>query len=122
MGDTETAQLITELGWRIQSVISEKTFRADMEYAEERGFPVHSWSGTDPEGKPLKVTWVTTSGGALVGAYAHQEHPGEWESPLTRPVPFYSGEGAIYAPEYLQRREGNARGTEPHQWRFYAHT
>lgn len=44
------------------------------------------------------------------------------KSPLMRPVPHYSGEGAIYTPEYLRQREGNAHGTEPHQWRFYAHT
>jgi hypothetical protein len=42
------------------------------------------------------------------------------ESALTRPVPFYSGEGAIYTPEYLRHREGNARGTEPHMWRFFS--
>jgi hypothetical protein len=122
VSDTETAQVITELGWRIQSSISEATFLDDMTYAKERGYGVHTWSGLDPESKPLAVTWVTTSGGALVGAYAHQNRPHEWESPLTRPVPFYSGEGAIYTPEYLRHREGNARGTEPNQWRFYAHT
>lgn len=51
----------------------------------------------------------------------HETDP-DPESPLMRPVPHYSGEGAIYTPEYLRRREGNARGTEPHQWRYYAHT
>ena len=51
----------------------------------------------------------------------HERDP-DPESPLTRPVPFFSGEGAVYSPEYLRRREGNARGTEPTQWRFFAHT
>ncbi|MFJ2176426.1 hypothetical protein ACIOHE_26485 [Streptomyces sp. NPDC087851] len=41
------------------------------------------------------------------------------ESTLTRPVPFYSGEGAIYTPEYLHRREGNAHGTDAHRWRTF---
>ncbi|MGW2513636.1 hypothetical protein ACWC0A_30430 [Streptomyces scopuliridis] len=38
------------------------------------------------------------------------------ESALTRPVPRHSGEGAIYTPEYLRRREGNAHGTDGHMW------
>lgn len=113
---------ISEIGWRTECVISEATFLDDMTYAKEQGYPVYAWSGLDPEGKPLAVTWVTTSGGTLVGAYAHQARPLDSESPLMRPVPHYSGEGAIYTPEYLRQREGNAHGTEPHQWRFYAHT
>lgn len=38
--------------------------------------------------------------------------------PLSRPIPRASGEGAIYSPEYLARKEGNAKGTEPDQWRY----
>jgi hypothetical protein len=49
----------------------------------------------------------------------HESDP-DPESPLTRRVPFDSGEGAIYTPEYLRRREGNDRGTEPHLWRIFA--
>lgn len=44
-----------------------------------------------------------------------------WEDngpPLMRPVPERSGEGAIYSPEFLGRREGNAYGTKPYAWRF----
>ncbi|MGW6602874.1 hypothetical protein [Streptomyces sp. NPDC055036] len=40
------------------------------------------------------------------------------ESPLTRPVPRHSGEGAIYTPEYLRKREGNAHGTDAYAWRL----
>ncbi|MFF6988377.1 hypothetical protein [Streptomyces sp. NPDC010273] len=38
--------------------------------------------------------------------------------PSTRCVPHFSGEGAIYSPEYLARKEGNAKGTEPERWYF----
>lgn len=41
------------------------------------------------------------------------------EPPLTRHVPTFSGEGAIYSPEYLIRREGNAYGADPGGWRFF---
>lgn len=42
------------------------------------------------------------------------------EPPHTRPVPEASGEAAIYSPEYLERVEGNRRGTDPTLWRkFY---
>lgn len=34
-----------------------------------------------------------------------------------RLVPYGSGEAAIYSPEYLARKEGNAKGAEPAQWR-----
>lgn len=37
--------------------------------------------------------------------------------PGQRAVPEFSGEGAIYTPEYLARREGNASGTDPDWWR-----
>lgn len=37
--------------------------------------------------------------------------------PKSRPVPRESGEGAIYTPEYLERVEGNRRGTDPDHWR-----
>lgn len=36
-----------------------------------------------------------------------------------REVPERSGEAAIYSPEYLTRREGNALGTRPERWRSY---
>lgn len=35
-----------------------------------------------------------------------------------REVPERSGEAAIYSPEYLTRREGNANGTRPEAWRL----
>jgi hypothetical protein len=34
-----------------------------------------------------------------------------------REVPQRSGEAAIYSPEYLARKEGNALGTRPEAWR-----
>jgi hypothetical protein len=34
-----------------------------------------------------------------------------------REVPQRSGEAAIYSPELLARREGNALGTRPEAWR-----
>jgi hypothetical protein len=37
-----------------------------------------------------------------------------------RPVPHFSGEAAIYSPEYLARREGNRLGVDPEAWRFVA--
>ena len=37
--------------------------------------------------------------------------------PLTRNVPHFSGEGAIYTPELLARREGNSKGIDPQFWR-----
>lgn len=46
-----------------------------------------------------------------------------WEDngpPLMRHVPERSGEGAIYSPEYLARREGNSYGTQPHIWHLNA--
>jgi hypothetical protein len=39
--------------------------------------------------------------------------------PQTRPVPYSSGEGAIYTPEYLARKEGNAKGVQPGHWRSF---
>ncbi|MET9385325.1 hypothetical protein ABZY09_30700 [Streptomyces sp. NPDC002928] len=36
-----------------------------------------------------------------------------------REIPRNSGEAAIYSPEYLRRREGNARGAQPYNWREY---
>lgn len=40
-----------------------------------------------------------------------------WQLPLNqRPIPPASGEGAIYSPEYLARKEGNARGAYPPGW------
>lgn len=33
-----------------------------------------------------------------------------------RSVPHFSGEAAIYSPEYLARKEGNANGTQPRDW------
>lgn len=39
--------------------------------------------------------------------------------PHTRPVPERSGEAAIYSPEYLERKEGNRRGTDPDRWRTF---
>lgn len=38
--------------------------------------------------------------------------------PMTRPIPYSSGEGAIYTPEYLERKEGNAKGAQPQTWRW----
>jgi hypothetical protein len=35
-----------------------------------------------------------------------------------REVPQRSGEAAIYSPELLARREGNALGTRPEAWRL----
>ncbi|OEJ24270.1 hypothetical protein AS594_07005 [Streptomyces agglomeratus] len=40
--------------------------------------------------------------------------------PLVRPVPYESGEGAIYSPDYLIQREGNAYGSAPEDWRTFA--
>lgn len=37
---------------------------------------------------------------------------------LSRFVPHFSGEGAIYTPEYLARREGNALGAQRNRWRW----
>jgi hypothetical protein len=36
-----------------------------------------------------------------------------------REVPERSGEAAIYSPELLTRREGNANGARPERWRAY---
>lgn len=36
-----------------------------------------------------------------------------------REVPERSGEAAIYSPEYLARKEGNANGVRPERWRSY---
>jgi hypothetical protein len=42
-----------------------------------------------------------------------------WDDPPhTRRVPAFSGEGAIYSPEYLARKEGNSKGSDPEFWRF----
>lgn len=41
--------------------------------------------------------------------------------PATRRIPHYSGEAAIYSPEYLERKEGNAKGAEPTMWRSLTH-
>lgn len=41
----------------------------------------------------------------------------ESPDPKDRPVPELSGEGAIYTPEYLARKEGNANGVDPRAWR-----
>ena len=116
MSDREP-EMITEVGWRTECEISPETFQFDMAFAEREDFHVHEWNGRDPEGRFLSVTWVVTPGGALVAAYARQGRPLGTESPLTRPVPQYSGEGAIYTPEYLRRREGNDRGAEAGFWR-----
>jgi hypothetical protein len=35
-----------------------------------------------------------------------------------RDVPYWSGEAAIYSPEYLERMEGNARGSNLALWRL----
>jgi hypothetical protein len=44
----------------------------------------------------------------------------EWQrEPRRRPIPRNSGEAAIYSPEYLRKREGNAQGAEGHQWWLY---
>lgn len=41
----------------------------------------------------------------------------DWQrEPRVRPIPRNSGEAAIYSPEYLRKREGNARGAELHRW------
>ena len=48
--------------------------------------------------------------------------PPVWDDdrePHMRDVPHWSGEAAIYSPELLARREGNSRGTEPHNWRYH---
>lgn len=47
-----------------------------------------------------------------------QEWQAPQERPQDRPVPWKSGEAAIYSPEYLRRKEGNARGTAPSEWRL----
>lgn len=39
--------------------------------------------------------------------------------PLTRDVPYASGEGAIYSPERLATVEGNGKGVEPELWRHF---
>ena len=44
---------------------------------------------------------------------AKQQSP----DPAVRDVPERSGEGAIYTPEYLARKEGNANGADPRAWR-----
>lgn len=38
-----------------------------------------------------------------------------------RLIPERSGEAAIYSPEYLTRREGNANGARPDFWRSYTY-
>lgn len=35
-----------------------------------------------------------------------------------RPVPHWSGEGAIYTPEYLARTQPNTKGVDPDAWRW----
>jgi len=117
MSEYGSAQIITEMGWRLQRTISRETLLRDLAYAADLSFSVHEWRGTDPEGRPLVVTWLLSPSGALMSAYAQQARLLDSESPLTRPVPHYSGEGAIYTPEYLRRREGNDRGTQPEYWR-----
>ena len=47
----------------------------------------------------------------------------EYVNPRTLPldqrsVPYFSGEAAIYSPEYLERKEGNAKGVSPGLWRY----
>lgn len=40
-----------------------------------------------------------------------------WDTPLPeRAVPCSSGEAAIYTPEYLAQKEGNAKGAAPQNW------
>lgn len=39
------------------------------------------------------------------------------EPPHMRPVPGNSGEGAIYSPEFLERKEGNRLGASSGYWR-----
>ncbi len=71
---------------------------------------------------PMHIVWD------LVGDESHQGMVGMkinddrvvWSDngpTKMRPVPERSGEGAIYTPEYLARKEGNARGAEPAEWR-----
>lgn len=41
----------------------------------------------------------------------------DWQrGPRKRPIPRNSGEAAIYSPEYLRKREGNAYGVDPNVW------
>jgi hypothetical protein len=42
---------------------------------------------------------------------------GDDREPGERHVPEHSGEAAIYSPEYLARKEGNARGATHEYWR-----
>lgn len=49
---------------------------------------------------------------------ACEERPYALKPVIEREVPVRSGEAAIYSPEYLTRREGNALGTRPEAWRL----
>lgn len=41
-----------------------------------------------------------------------------WDTPIEkRPIPRESGEGAIYTPEYLARKEGSSLGALSELWR-----
>lgn len=63
--------------------------------------------------------------GAREPVWAPTQPPGSWDwdraddmngAALSREVPYESGEGAIYSPEYLARHE-NTKGTDPTLWR-----
>jgi hypothetical protein len=44
----------------------------------------------------------------------------QWSLPRQeRRIPPRSGEAAIYSPEYLARKEGNAIGAEPEDWQYH---
>lgn len=56
--------------------------------------------------------------GGLSMCIACEERPYALRPVIEREVPVRSGEAAIYSPEYLTRREGNALGTRPETWRL----
>lgn len=61
---------IIERAWRMEREITPADFAKDMEHAKDMLLPVHSWTGTDRNGGPLEVAWVTgPETGALFSAY-----------------------------------------------------
>lgn len=67
-----SAQIISEVGWKLRKEITREAYLVDMARAERLEFPVHEWSGAARDGRRLTVAWVVGLGGSIVAAYEIQ--------------------------------------------------